>query len=69
MHYYLPNAVDLPGVYLPKQRKQELTGNGMRLTDDAGESTEQETSEVGTSLIEPLKMIGAILCSLLYGDG
>lgn len=50
MHYYLPNAIDLTGVYLTKQRKQELTGNSRRLTDDTADGEDQATSELGTEL-------------------
>lgn len=43
VHYYLPNAVELGGIHLTKQRKQELIGNGQRLTDDAALAMDQAT--------------------------
>eukprot|EP00878_Enallax_costatus_P034413 GHUV01038150.1.p1 GENE.GHUV01038150.1~~GHUV01038150.1.p1 ORF type:complete len:929 (+),score=331.02 GHUV01038150.1:1045-3831(+) len=50
VHYYLPNAIDLTGIYLTKQRRQELTGNSRRVTDDLADAADQAASEAGTNL-------------------
>lgn len=79
VHYYLPNAIDLTGIYLTKQRHQELTGGCMRLTDDLHDSVDQAASDAetevgfqslysqngGGSQVRPLRHTGNWICDAI----